>query len=173
MVILNSEKNVALAHPRMARDSKVIPREGSERRRKLNKWTAWTNKRIHRQLLFLPPSGLEPGTSGDSDFAMTTTPSAHGFWMQKPGVTISILLDRIYTVINYVYCIRQYYHILFMVKQGCESRPLPTSSGANFRLWLQNNNNNIVTCRLRGTTWLAGKKSLKWSVFHHFWWHYV
>ena len=60
----------------MARQGEVIPRKGSERRRRLNKWTAWTNKRIHRNLLFLPRSGIEPGTSGNSDIAMTTTPSA-------------------------------------------------------------------------------------------------
>ncbi len=29
-------------------------------------------------LIFLPRSGIEPGTSGYSDIAMTTTPSAHG-----------------------------------------------------------------------------------------------
>ncbi len=68
---------VALAHPRMAHQGEVIPRKGSERGRKLNKWTAWTNKRIHRNLIFLPCSGIEPGTSGYSDIAMTTTPSAH------------------------------------------------------------------------------------------------
>ncbi len=53
-------KNVALAHPRMARQGEVvIPRRGSERLRNLNKWIAWTNKRMHRKLLFLPRSGIE------------------------------------------------------------------------------------------------------------------
>ena len=59
--------------------ARLSPRKGSERRRKLNKWTAWTNKRSHRNLLFLPRSGIEPGTSGNSDIAKTTTPSAHGY----------------------------------------------------------------------------------------------
>ena len=44
-----------------------------------NKWTAWTKKRIHRNLLFLPRSGIEPRTTGKRDIAMTTTPSAHGW----------------------------------------------------------------------------------------------
>ncbi len=67
----------------MARQGEVIPRRGSERRRKLNKWTAWTNKRVHRNLLFLPRSGIEPGASGNSDIAMTTTPSARTAFMPK------------------------------------------------------------------------------------------
>ena len=50
-----------------------------ERLRKLDKWTVWTNKHIRRNLLFLPRSGSEPWTSGNSDIAMTTTPSAHSF----------------------------------------------------------------------------------------------
>ena len=50
-----------------------------ERLRKLNKWTVWTNKHIRRNLLFLPRSGSEPWTSGNSDIAMTTTPSAHSY----------------------------------------------------------------------------------------------
>ncbi len=40
----------------------VIPRKVFERQRKLNKWTAWTNKRIHRNhLLFLRARGSNPG----------------------------------------------------------------------------------------------------------------
>ena len=34
--------------------------------------------KIHRNLLFFPRSGIEPGTSGNKEIAMTTTPSEHG-----------------------------------------------------------------------------------------------
>ena len=44
---------------------------------------------------------------------------------------------------------------------SCKCTPLPASCGANFRLWPDKNNNNKVTCRHRGTMWLAGKKVLK------------
>ena len=45
-------------------------------------------------------------------------------------------------------------------KTSCKCRPLPASCGANSRLWFNNNNNNLVTCRLCGTTWITGKKPL-------------
>ena len=38
------------------------------------------SKRMHRkEPPFFPRSGIEPWTSGNSDIALTTTPSAHGF----------------------------------------------------------------------------------------------
>ncbi len=42
-------------------------------------------------------------------------------------------------------------------KQGCKCRLLPASWGGPFRQRLIIINNNKVTCRLRDTTWLAGK----------------
>ena len=41
-------------------------------------------------------------------------------------------------------------------QQGCKCRPLPASCHFRQRI---NKNNNKVICRLRGTTWLAGKNS--------------
>ncbi len=35
-------ENMALAHPKIARQGEIIPRKGFERRKKLTKWTAWT-----------------------------------------------------------------------------------------------------------------------------------
>ena len=65
-----------------------------ERLRKLNNWTAWTNKRNHRKLIFLPLPWIEPGTSGNCAIAMTTTSSSHAFsllsfpvWPFKPHFT--------------------------------------------------------------------------------------
>ncbi len=75
---LLSNKNVALAHPRMARQGEVIPPK-----------RIWTLKKAQqmnriskegRKLLFLPCSGIEPGTSGNSDIAMTPTPH---YWVTK------------------------------------------------------------------------------------------
>ena len=36
-------------------------------------------KKAWQKALFLPKTGIEPETSGNSDTAMTTTPSRHGF----------------------------------------------------------------------------------------------
>ncbi len=69
---------VALAHPRIARQGEVIPREDLSAKESSTNEPHEQNKRIHRNLIFLPRSGIEPGTSGNSDIAMTTTPSAHG-----------------------------------------------------------------------------------------------
>ena len=50
------------------------------------------------------------------------------------------------------------------MQQGCKCRPLSASWGANFRQKL--NKNNKVTCRLRGTTWIACNNLFKNHVSH-------
>ena len=45
----------------MARQGEVIPREGSERRRKLNKWTAWTQSVFTVTSLSCRARGSNPG----------------------------------------------------------------------------------------------------------------
>ena len=59
------------------------PRRGYPPERDLNTEEGSTNKHIHRNRLFLPRLGFEPGNSGNSDIAMTTTPSAHGLFPRK------------------------------------------------------------------------------------------